>query len=177
MMKNIRDKLIDFRNKLYTLFPLRKDAIFELMDANSASYASVSSVVHLSKSEFFTRQYPSITDALTDGLEGAQWDDIQKLVWQTTQSEDKAPYHRFVVDCTPQDRLHAKTLDDRSMVHKANPAPGNKPIWCLTENSEILTTQEFQRKISIEVFAIFRIIALNLSHSLISDSKKQKSSC
>jgi hypothetical protein len=127
-MKNIRDKLIDFRNKLYTLFPLRKDAIFELMDANSASYTSVSSVVHLSKSEFFTRQYPSITDALTDGLEGAQWDDIQKLVWQTTQSEVKAPYHRFVVDCTPQDRLHAKTLDDRSIVHKANPAPGNKPI-------------------------------------------------
>jgi hypothetical protein len=137
-MKNIRDKLIDFRNKLYTLFPLRKDAIFELMDANSASYTSVSSVVHLSKSEFFTRQSPSITDALTDGLEGAQWDDIQKLVWQTTQSEVKAPYHRFVVDCTPQDRLHAKTLDDRSIVHKANPAPGNKPICAGHEYSTVV---------------------------------------
>ena len=47
-MKNIRDKLISFRNNLYTLFPLRKDAIFELMDASSASYTAVGSVVHLS---------------------------------------------------------------------------------------------------------------------------------
>jgi len=127
-MKNFRENLINFRNKLYPLFPLRKDAVFELMDANSASNDSLNSVVHLSKSEFFSRQYPSITDALTDGLDSAKWDDIQKLVWHATQPADKTPYHRFVVDCTPQDRLHAKTLVDRSMVHKPNPAPGNKPL-------------------------------------------------
>ncbi|MFT5084004.1 MAG: hypothetical protein ACI9Y1_002056 [Lentisphaeria bacterium] len=127
-MKNIREKRVDFRDTLYHLFPKRKDAIFELMDANSASTTSLNSVVHLSKSAFFTRQYPSITDALTDGLAVAQWYDIQKLIWRTSQPKDMASYHRFVVDCTPQDRLHAKTLDDRSIVHKANPAPGNKPI-------------------------------------------------
>ena len=137
-MKNSQEKLIDFRNKLYPLFLLRKDAIFELMDANSASNDSLNSVVHLSKSEFFTRQYPSITDALTDGLDTAKWDDIQKLVWQTTQPEGKTPYHRFVVDCTPQDRLHAKTLEDRSIVHKANPAPGNKPICAGHEYSTVV---------------------------------------
>ena len=137
-MKNIREKLIDFRNKLYPLFSLRKDAIFELMDANSASNTSVSSVVHLSKSEFFTRQYPSITDAITDGLDSAKWGDIQTLVWQSIQAEEKVSYHRFVVDCTPQDRLHAKTLDDRSIVHKANPAPGNKPICAGHEYSTVV---------------------------------------
>jgi hypothetical protein len=137
-MKNIREKLVDFRNTLYHLFPKRKDAIFELMDANSASTTSLNSVVHLSKSAFFTRQYPSITDALTDGLEAAQWDDIQKLIWCTSQPKDKAPYHRFVVDCTPQDRLHAKTLDDRTIVHKANPAPGNKPICAGHEYSTVV---------------------------------------
>jgi hypothetical protein len=70
-MKNNRERLVDFRNVLYHLFPKCKDAIFELMDANSASTTSLNSVVHLSKSAFFTRQYPSITDTLTDGLEVA----------------------------------------------------------------------------------------------------------
>ncbi len=137
-MKKLQERLTNFRNKLYQLFPLRKDAIFELMDANSASNDSLNSVVHLSKSEFFTRQYSSITDAVTDGLDAAKWNDIQTLVWQAIQPEDKVPYHRFVVDCTPQDRLHAKTLDDRSIVHKANPAPGNKPICAGHEYSNVV---------------------------------------
>ncbi|MFT5084817.1 MAG: hypothetical protein ACI9Y1_002873 [Lentisphaeria bacterium] len=49
-----------------------------------------------------------------------------------------ASYHPFVVDCTPQDRLHAKTLDDRSIVHYANPAPGNKPICTGHEYSTVV---------------------------------------
>ncbi len=118
--------------------PRRKDAIFELMDANSASNKPINSVVHLSKSEFFTREYPSITDALTDGLEKAQWSNIQKLVWENTRSNDKATYQRFIVDATPQDRLHAKTLKDRAIVHKANPAPGNKPICAGHEYSTLV---------------------------------------
>ena len=137
-MKKFREKLVDFRNKLYQLFPKRKDAIFELMDANIASNTPINSVVHLSKSKFFTRQYPSITDAISDGLDSAKWNEIQKLVWQTIQPEQKTPYHRFVVDCTPQDRLHAKTLHDRSIVHKANPAPGNKPICAGHEYSTVV---------------------------------------
>ena len=136
-MKKSLDKIVNFRHKLYQLFPKRKDAIFELMDANTASNSPVNSVVHLSKSKYFTRQYPSITDAISDGLNSARWDDIQKLVWQNTQSKHKTSYYRFVVDCTPQDRLHAKTLDDRSIVHKANPAPGNKPICAGHEYSTV----------------------------------------
>ena len=137
-MKNIRERLVDFRNKLYQLFPKRKDAIFELMDANTASNNRLNSVVHLSKSHYFTRQYPSITDALSDGLEAARWDNIQQLVWTTAQSECKASYHRFIVDCTPQDRLHAKVLSDRSIVHKANPTPGNRPICAGHEYSTVV---------------------------------------
>ena len=97
-MKKSLDKIVNFRHKLYQLFPKRKDAIFELMDANTASNRPVNSVVHLSQSKYFTRQYPSITDAVSDGLDSARWDDIQKLVWQSTQSEHQAHYHRFVID-------------------------------------------------------------------------------
>jgi len=75
-MKKFREKLVDFRHKLYQLFPKRKDAIFELMDANTASNTPINSVVHLSKSKCFTRQYPSITDAISDGLNAARWDEI-----------------------------------------------------------------------------------------------------
>ncbi len=73
------EKLVQSRENLYQLFPWRKDALFELMDANSASNKPINGVVHLSKSEFFTREYPSITDTLTDGLEKAPWSNIQKL--------------------------------------------------------------------------------------------------
>ena len=83
-MKKLREKIVNFHHKLYQLFPKRKDAIFELMDANTASNRPVNSVVHLSKSNYFTRQYSSITDVISDGLEAARWDDIQKLVWQST---------------------------------------------------------------------------------------------
>jgi hypothetical protein len=101
-------KRVDFCVTLYHLFPKRKDAIFKLVYANSVSTTSLNSVVHLSESAFFTRQCPSITDALTDGLGAAQWYDIQKLIWCTNQPKDKACYHRIEVDCTPQDRLHEK---------------------------------------------------------------------
>lgn len=135
---NIKEKLIEYRNKLYQLFPKRKDAIFELMDANTASNKTCPSIVQLSKSEFFTREYPSITDALTDGLAAAQWVNIQKLLWEFTQPKKQVGYHRFVIDCTPNDRLHARTLEDRSIVHKANPAPGNKPICAGHEYSSVV---------------------------------------
>jgi len=97
------------------------------MDANSASNRFARSVIQLCKSPFFTRQYPSITDAVTDGLEVANWSEIEKGVWRFGKS-DETRYHRFIVDCTSNDKLYAKTLKDRSIVHKPNPAPGNKPI-------------------------------------------------
>jgi hypothetical protein len=135
---NTKEKLIEYRNKLYQLFLKRKDAIFELMDANTASNKTCPTVVQLSKCEFFTRQYSSITDALTDGLASAQWPDIQKLLWEFTQPKEQVGYPRFVIDCTPNDRLHARTLEDRSIVHKANPAPGNKPICAGHEYSSVV---------------------------------------
>lgn len=159
---NDKERLIDYRNKLYQLFPKRKDAIFELMDANTASNKACPSVVQLSNSEFFTRQYPSITDALTDGLAAAQWDNIQTLVWEFTQSKEKVGYHRFVIDCTPNDRLHARTLEDRSIVHKANPAPGNKPICAGHEYSSVVylpTGHSEERKRWVVPLATQRVLS------------------
>ena len=126
-MKHLQQQLIDFRNSIYELFPNRRDSIFELMDANSASNGNAQSVVQLSKSPFFKREYPSITDAISNGLKDAKWTDIEKTLSHFGRPE-KTNYHRFIVDCTPNDRIYAKTLEDRSIVHKPNPAPGNKPI-------------------------------------------------
>lgn len=126
-MSDKRAELIKFRELLYRSFPRRKDAIVELLDANSASNGLFKRVVQLCKSRFFTRQYPSITDALTDGLEVANWPMLQKLMWRFGQSEGMG-YHRFIVDCTPRDRLYSRKMQGRSIVHKPNPAPGNKPI-------------------------------------------------
>jgi len=140
-MKQLQQQLIDFRNSLYPLFPNRRDAIFELMDANSASNGNAQSVVQLSKSPFFNREYPSITDAISTGLKDVKWPDIEKILWNFGRSA-KTNYHRFIVDCTPNDRLYAKTLEDRSIVHKPNPAPSNKPICAGHEYSVVAYAPE-----------------------------------
>mgnify|MGYP000105797612 CR=1 FL=1 len=137
-IEELKKIFIDFRRQLYQLFPRRRDAIFELMDANTASNNTYGSVTQLSNSEFFRRQYPSVTDALTDGLEAAEWENIQKNTWHFAKPSESVGYHRFVVDCTPNDRLHAKTLSDRSIAHKPNPAPGNKPICAGHEYSSVV---------------------------------------
>ena len=132
-----RNQLQQFRNKLYhSCFPRRRDAIFELLDANCAT-RDARSVISLCKSPYFTRQYPSITDALTDGLEVADWENAAKLLWKTVHPTESAPYYRFALDCTPNSRLHARKSDDRSIVHYPNPAPGNKPICAGHEYSVV----------------------------------------
>ena len=123
-------KLIEFRNKLYQLFPKRPDVIMNLLDAISSYAHDCRSVVSLSEAAAFTRQYSSITDAIADGLPSAQWDEIKQLVYQTfnADKEEATHLHRFVLDCTGNPRPYAKTCTDRSINHAPNPTPGNKPI-------------------------------------------------
>jgi hypothetical protein len=127
MSLNLIEKLQEFRNQLYLRFPKRKDAILNLLDALSSYGHQCKSVVQLSTSPYFERQYSSITDALADGLPEASWDDILILVYQVTVLEPDESM-RFIIDCTPNPRPHARTLPDRTITHLPNPAPGNKPI-------------------------------------------------
>ena len=59
--------LQNFRQQLYELFPLRRDAIFELIDSISTHANKCKSIVQLSQAPCFTREYTSITDAISDG--------------------------------------------------------------------------------------------------------------
>jgi len=125
-----QQKLIAFRNELYQLFTKRSDATMNLLDAISSHAHKCKSVVSLSESSAFTRQYSSITDAISDGLPTAQSDNITKLVYDTF-NQDKGEVGtplRFLLDCTCNPRPYAKTCRDRGIVHAPNPAPGNKPI-------------------------------------------------
>jgi uncharacterized protein Yka (UPF0111/DUF47 family) len=61
--------LQNFRQQLYDLFPLRRDAIFELIDSISTYANKCKSIVELSQARSFTREYTSITDAIANGLD------------------------------------------------------------------------------------------------------------
>ena len=132
------NKLRKFRASLYELFSKRKDAIMELLDALTSCGHRCNSVVELSNSVHFKRQYSSITDAIADGLPEASWTEIRRLVYEATiQSKNKVP-HRFIIDCTSEKRPYANKLPDRTITHFPNPAPGNKPI-CVGHQYSILS--------------------------------------
>ena len=116
----------NFRAELYKLFPSRRDAIMDLLDAISSYGHRCDSVVKLSQSKAFRRSYSSITDAITAlaKMNDDVWSEAFKLVYQFT----KQPINRFAVDVTSNPRPYAKTLADRVITHSPNPAPGNKPI-------------------------------------------------
>ena len=128
----------EFRDKLYLMFPKRKDAIMNLLDALSCHGREYDSVVQLSNSQYFERQYSSITDAIADGLPDAYWDEIRKLIFQYNYDDAKDKPYRFIVDCTANPRPYSKKLDDRHITHYPNPAPGNKPI-CVGHQYSVLT--------------------------------------
>jgi len=55
--------LEQFRLDLYEVFPYRRDTLLDLLDALSSN-SSARSVVELSLSPFFRREYSSITDGI-----------------------------------------------------------------------------------------------------------------
>jgi len=121
-------KLNLFRGALYSLFTKRKDATMNLMDALTSDGAQYDSPVQLSNSEFFEREYSSVTDSIADGLPHVRCKAIPKLIYKYTIGKAHKLPNRFLVDCTAYPRPFAKKLKDRTIVHAPNPAPGNKPI-------------------------------------------------
>jgi len=134
----IKDKFQKFRESLYLLFPKRKDAIMNLLDAISHDGRCCQSVVELSNSPYFKRQYTSITDAIADGLPEAKWEEIRCIIYKTCKTAHAQAPHRFIVDCTGNKRAYAKKLEDRTVTHFPNPAPGNKPI-CVGHQYSVLS--------------------------------------
>jgi len=138
MSLNAAIKLSQFRDELYLLFPKRRDAIMNLLDALTSDGHRCKSVVQLSNSAQYKRQYSSITDAVADGLSEVSWIEVSRLVHKFTVSDLTKSPHRFVVDCTPNPRPFARKLADRTVTHHPNPAPGNKPI-CVGHQYSLLS--------------------------------------
>lgn len=114
-------------NNFARIFSKRPDAIFNLLDALSGDGHQYKSVVELSQSPRFEREYSSITDAITHGLSDADFKKIQTQVFNHTRATVNRP-HLFFTDCTNNPRPYAKVMREREIVHFPNPAPGNKPI-------------------------------------------------
>lgn len=144
MSLNPLTKLINFRKSLYPLFPKRKDAIMNLLDALTSYGHECKSVVQLCKAVCFERQYSSITDAIADGLPNADWSSARKLAFEQLTSVEQEQPNYFIVDCTPNPRPHAQKLADRYVTHAPNPAPGNKPI-CVGHQYSVITAMPHSR--------------------------------
>jgi len=115
-----------FRETIYNLFPIRRDANMNLIDALSSDGHRCKSVVELSESPHFKRQYSSITDGIADGLPAVRWEETTKAIYQATRNNNDRVI--LITDCTPQPRISAQCLADRHVTYSPNPAPGNKPI-------------------------------------------------
>jgi hypothetical protein len=120
--------LQNFRQQLYDLFPLRRDAIFELIDSISTYANKCKSIVELSQAPCFTREYTSITDAIANGLDKYDFSGVIKLIFEYCCVKPSNDYHLFGTDVTACPRPHAKKLEDRSIVHAPTCTPGQKPI-------------------------------------------------
>lgn len=134
MLESIVNCIKAFRQQLYDFFPHRQDAAMELVDALTSN-TQAKSVVELSLNSLYRRNYCSITRALSEYYAGLTTLEKQQqnqrltllLARQCVPLENRA-YHLFSLDGTSQERRFARTLADRSMVHRPNTIAGNKPI-------------------------------------------------
>ena len=129
MLSSILHKFKKFRQKIFSCFHARSDALIELMDA-LAGNLTARSVVQLSLNPAFRRQYGSIHDAISNfAVEPTQDADIEQcLIEQCSPTTTTQPFHLIVLDCTAAPRKYANTLNDRGMVYAPTIIPGNKPV-------------------------------------------------
>ena len=131
-------QLKQFRQELYEAFDLRRDALMDLIDALSST-PNARSVVELSLSPFFRREYSSVHDAIAHLFQPTE---PEKAEEERRASEQKwvrmiAPYlpqsqrQKFWLlgtDVVSIPRPFARTLADRTFVHQPNTLRGNKPV-------------------------------------------------
>lgn len=86
-MEEQGSKIQIYRNKLYKIFTKRKDAVMNLLDALTCHGLQCKSVVQLSNSNWFKRKYSSITDAITDGLSKINWDQAERLTYNSVEKK------------------------------------------------------------------------------------------
>jgi len=118
------NKLIAFRQAVYTDLGPARDALFELADA-VLLMPHAQSLAELSESLIFRRRWPSVYEALQDSrlCTGAL---LRHYVGHVQPT-----WHGRVVlmgDHTAWSRVYARTLRDRTVEHQPNTIPGARPI-------------------------------------------------
>jgi len=132
-------QLEQFRQELYAAFDLRRDALMELIDAVSST-SNAHSVVELSLSPFFRREYSSVHDAIAHFFRPSEPKKTEEArrEWEQKWVRLLAPYlpeprrrkfWLFGTDVVPIPRVFAQTLADRTFVYQPNTVVrGNKPV-------------------------------------------------
>jgi hypothetical protein len=131
-------QLRQFRQELYQLLPARRDALLDLLDALCSS-PQARSVVELSLSPLFRREYGSISDAIDHlfqarrpsraQVERRVWDrQVARLIGRYLPAPQQRPFWLLGTDVVPVPRPFAPTLADKTYVYQPNPVAGNKPV-------------------------------------------------
>ncbi len=137
-LKKAKALLQEFRENLYNFFPYRADALMDLIDA-AASNTTARSVVELSLSPFFRREYSSLFDAIKNFFvpskpekevqeKRLQEQEILRLIAPYLPASEQRKYRLFCTDVTYLPRQFSKTLEDRTFVHCPNTIKGNTPV-------------------------------------------------
>ena len=131
-------QLKQFRQELYEAFDLRPDALMELIDALSST-PNARSVVELSLSPFFRREYSSVHDAIAHLFQPTEPEKTEeerrafeqrwvRMIAPYLPEPQQREFWLFGTDVVPIPRPFARTLADRTFVHQPNTLRGNKPV-------------------------------------------------
>lgn len=106
-------QLKQFRQEVYQSFNKRADTLMDLLDALSSN-TSAQTVVELSLSPFFRRTYSALFTALDEWQPEKSAKSLAQLAAPYLPQPAQLPFWLVGTDVTPQPRLHARTLEDRS---------------------------------------------------------------
>jgi hypothetical protein len=131
-------QLQQYREELYLLLPLRRDALLDLLDALSGS-PNAHSPVELSLSPLFRREYGSVRDAIVHSFQASSpeqafgerrtWEqELARLIGRYLPAPGQRRFWLLGTDVVPIPRPFARTLEDRSYVYQPNLVAGNKPV-------------------------------------------------
>lgn len=124
-----RDTLLQFRRDVYRTLGLRKDSLFELLEAALAG-PGPATIVRLTLAPAFRRAWPSGPDALADGSLDAER--CRRLVQRTLAAQPLAGRPVWALDGTVWPRPAAATSPERTYGHRPLPGipqNGVVPAW------------------------------------------------
>jgi len=133
-MQDHLETLKQFRQALYQSFPQRRDSLIDLLDALSSNERA-RSPVELSLNSLFRRQYSALYKGIASAYQESTFPVCSlegyrqgQAVLATLPTPPAGRYQVFGIDETPAERLYARCLSDRQIVHRSTTVPGQLPI-------------------------------------------------